>query len=246
MKDHFSIGSGDYSRYRPTYPDAFYKFLNSVTTHTENAWDCGTGNGQMAVRLAEYFENVFATDISESQLQQAHEVKGVHYSVQPAERTDFPDRFFDLIIAAQAAHWFDLESFYSEVRRTGRDNAVLVIMGYTLPRISAELDKVVDWFYNEIVGDYWDFERKYIDEGYLTMPFPFDEIKAPRMESRFDWTRTHLMGYLGTWSAVKQYIKVNGATPMNYISDAIVRCWDGNASKTVTFPLLIRMGMVSK
>ncbi|MBO9702916.1 MAG: class I SAM-dependent methyltransferase [Sporocytophaga sp.] len=37
----------------------------------EYAWDCGTGNGQVAYELAKTFENVFVTDISKSQIDHA-------------------------------------------------------------------------------------------------------------------------------------------------------------------------------
>ena len=36
---------------------------------TENAWDCGTGNGQVAKILAGFFNEVQATDISQNQLE---------------------------------------------------------------------------------------------------------------------------------------------------------------------------------
>lgn len=119
MKDNFSIRSDNYARYRPSYPNDFFDYLNQIKTGSINAWDCGTGNGQVTKRLSGMFENVHATDISQSQLDNAVMVNNIHYSLQPAEKTDFPNNFFDLIVVAQAVHWFDFVKFYAEVTSTG-------------------------------------------------------------------------------------------------------------------------------
>src|SRR3954451_7497379 len=112
MKDYFSSQSDNYAKYRPTYPAALYAYLYSLVPENKLAWDCGTGNGQVARVLADHFEKIFATDISQSQLDHAPRVAKVQYSVQSAERTNFPASQFDLIVVAQAIHWFDFERFY--------------------------------------------------------------------------------------------------------------------------------------
>src|SRR6185437_5143064 len=106
MKDNFSARSGNYAKYRPTYPDAFFDYLKALQTNFNACWDCGTGNGQVAVKLAAQFKNVYATDISQSQLDNAQKQNNIFYSLQPAEKTNFPDNFFDLVVVAQAVHWF--------------------------------------------------------------------------------------------------------------------------------------------
>ncbi len=71
MKDSFSGHSAQYAQYRPHYPEAFYSFLVQLIPERNHAWDCGTGNGQVAVALSSYFKKVVATDISANQLAQA-------------------------------------------------------------------------------------------------------------------------------------------------------------------------------
>ncbi|HEY0895620.1 MAG TPA: methyltransferase domain-containing protein [Sphingobacteriaceae bacterium] len=104
MKDNFSLGSAQYARYRPGYPPEFFDYLFSIVKAKGNAWDCGTGNGQVASQLAGEFEAVYATDISSSQIEHAAVAPNIFYSVQPAEHTAFDDQCFDLIIVAQAIH----------------------------------------------------------------------------------------------------------------------------------------------
>ena len=242
MKDNFSTASGEYASYRPTYPPDFYNYLFTLLPNTRNAWDCGTGNGQVAAVLAGAFENVYATDISRAQLDQAPRLPNVHYSVQPAEKTDFPDGLFDLVIVAQAIHWFDFDRFYSEVRRTAGAGAVLCALGYGRIVISPEIDELVTGFYENVIGPYWDPERRYIDEGYQTLPFPFEEIPSPSFTSRFSWSADHLTGYLNTWSAVRHFTRQNGYNPIEQLRDKISRVWGADEKREVAFPLLLRIG----
>ncbi|MDA0194507.1 MAG: class I SAM-dependent methyltransferase [Bacteroidetes bacterium] len=244
MKDNFSTGSDNYARYRPTYPDDFFDYLNRIKTGSQNAWDCGTGNGQVAGKLAAVYDNVFATDISQSQLDNAVIVDNVHYSLQPAEKTDFPDNFFDLIIVSQAVHWFDFVKFYAEVNRTAKNNALLVIVGYARDTIAPELDSIVDKLYYNIVGKYWDKERKYIEEGYRTIPFPFEEMESPDFKISYDWTLEHFIGYLETWSAVKHFIKEKGFNPLDLIREELKDGWGQTEKRVVEFPLLLRIGKI--
>ena len=240
MKDLFSSASDHYARYRPTYPDELYDFIHKQVTNHSYAWDCATGNGQVARHLTKYFEEVQATDISASQLAQAYQHPQIHYSLQPAEQTTFPDEHFDLITVGQAIHWFDFDGFYQEVNRTLKTSGLLAVIGYGLHSISSEIDPVIAHFYHEVIGPYWDPERKYLDESYQTIPFPFQEIAAPSFECVFIWSRSHFLGYLRTWSAVKKFIDQNGSDPVNDLEKAIEPLW--GTEQKITFPIFLRLG----
>jgi SAM-dependent methyltransferase len=240
-KDNFSSGSDNYAKYRPAYPAVFFTYLNSLVEHKQNAWDCATGNGQIAYPLAASFEHVFATDISRSQIDNALQADNIFYSVQPAEKTRFENKKFDLIVVGQAIHWFDFDRFYSEVRRTAKENALLCVAGYGRIGINARIDELITTFYEQVIGGYWDKERKYIDENYKTIPFPFNETPAPDFVNTQRWTLEHLIGYLNTWSAVKHFMRENGYNPVDKLQSQIGRLWD-KKEKEVTFPLLLRIG----
>lgn len=243
-KDNFSSQSDQYAKYRPTYPKEFFNYLNSIVPGKQNAWDCGTGNGQVAHELAKTFDKVFATDISQSQIDHALQANNISYSVQPAESTNFNNHLFDLVIVAQAIHWFDFDRFYAEVRRTAKEHALLCVIGYGRVQISETIDALITNFYTNVIGNYWDKERRYIDENYETIPFPFDEIQTPQFENRHQWSSKHLIGYLNTWSAVKHFIKQNGYNPVEPLRPEIELYWGNAAEKEVVFPLLLRVGKV--
>lgn len=242
MKDNFSVQSDKYALYRPTYPVELFDFINGLVKNKHAAWDCGTGNGQVAIQLTKYFEGVFATDISESQLSNAIPNAKIEYTRESAEDSSFPDDFFDLVVVAQAVHWFNFDLFYDEVNRVMKDDGVLAVIGYNRPRVSPEIDKIIDHFYTDIIGKYWDRERKYVDEEYKTIPFPFAEKQAQQFNHSVDWTIDHFIGYIETWSAVKKYSTEMGSNPIDQIAPELKIHWGDEATKKIQFPILLRLG----
>lgn len=117
FKDHFSGHANAYARYRPDYPAELFAYLATLTPRREVALDCATGSGQAAVGLADYFSLVVASDGSVSQLQSAQQHPHVAYVGNLAEQPALRDGTVDLIVAAQAAHWFDHQRFYPEAKR---------------------------------------------------------------------------------------------------------------------------------
>jgi SAM-dependent methyltransferase len=117
FKDHFSRQAADYAKFRPSYPREIFDYVGSIAPSRQLAWDCGTGNGQAAVGLASVFARVIATDASEKQIANAQPHERVEYRVAPAENSGTKSGSVDLIMVAQALHWFDLDRFYAEARR---------------------------------------------------------------------------------------------------------------------------------
>jgi len=243
MIDLFSKHSEQYAEFRPTYPEALYQFIFSQLNSFNAAWDCGTGNGQAARVLAGKFKNVFATDISAKQIEHAVKSDNIFYSVA-GEEASLQDKSIDLITVAQAIHWFDLDKFYREVKRVAKPNAVIAIWGYSLLSINSDIDVHLKHFYKNVVGPFWNKERKLIDEEYKTIPFPFEEIGSPAFEFSFEWTKDQLEGYLTTWSAVQKYIQTNQVNPVVKLMAETTSFWAQDRLK-VTFPLFLRLGRVN-
>lgn len=240
MKDNFSGHADDYAKYRPSYPDEVYEFLKQNISTFNCAWDCATGNGQVASRLSEFFDRVEATDMSKEQMDQAPRKSAIHYSIQTAEKVNFKNEIFDLIIVAQAVHWFDFDKFYSEVKRCLKPEGLLVLMGYQLLNINPETDKVIRYFYDDVIGPYWDPERKHLDANYQSIPFPFQEITTPEFKITYTWTIEHLLGYLRTWSAVKHYEKEKKNDPVKIVENDLRKSFGDQ--NDVTFPIIFRAG----
>ena len=247
MKDNFSHDSKNYSIYRPSYPDEVYRIIYSFLNEKQTAWDCGTGNGQVANQLATVFKTVFATDISRNQIKNAIQKKNIIYSIEEAEECSFDNDSFDLIVVAQAIHWFDFDRFYKEVKRILKEKGIFIVLGYGKLEINQEVDKIIDKLYYDILGNYWDEERKYIDENYETIPFPFEEVKYnEKLYNKLEWTLENLIGYLNTWSAVKHYNKKHSGDSKKDVVEIIYqelrKIWKDNETKKIKFPILLRIG----
>lgn len=245
MKDNFSTQSADYAKFRPVYPQELIDYLLSLTEVHNACWDCGTGNGQLAVELAKTFQKVHATDISEKQLSNATQKSNIKYSKQSAEQTNFPDKHFDLITVAQAAHWFDHARFNQEVKRTLKPGGVIALIGYGLVQVDGKVGEIIKDFYWNVTKPYWDPERNHIEMAYQTIPFPFDELKnVPDFKMRKDLSLDELAGYISTWSAVQHYIKKNGHSPIDALYEDLAKEWKSGA-RQVSFPMFMRMGRMS-
>ncbi len=244
-KDHFSGHAACYQQFRPNYPAPLFAYLASLCSSHDLAWDCATGNGQAAVELAPYFSSVIATDFSAQQLEQAPSVPNVRYLVAGADKAPIEDGTVDLVTVAQALHWFDLSSFYPEVRRVARPGGILAVWCYEMHHITPEIDAIVHRLYADIVGAYWPPERRIVEEGYRTLPFPFDEIAAPEFRMVHSWDLEHVLGYFGSWSSTQRYRKQNGEDPIALIADDLKAAWgDPEQIRDVVWPLNIRVARV--
>ena len=241
--DRFSAQAADYARYRINYPAALYDWLLPQVESRERAWDCATGNGQVAAVLAETFVRVNATDLSESQLAQAAPRANITYQPARAEHTSFPGQRFDLITVAQAVHWFEHAAYHAEVRRVARPGAVLAEWGYGLIQINAEIDPLIQHFYRETMGPYWDENRWHIDDAYARLPFPFADVRRARFAVRRQWSAAWFLGYLRTWSSVARYQQARGADAVALIADELTQRW-GAGEREVVFPVFARAGRV--
>lgn len=243
FKDHFSGHAGRYAKYRPGYPAELYAYLATLTPQRQVALDCATGSGQAAVGLAQHFELVIGADGSVAQLQNAQAHPRVRYVANMAEQPAFRDGSVDLVVAAQAAHWFDHERFYGEVRRVLRPQGALAVWTYGLASITPGIDAVVRQFYIDVVGDYWPPERRYVEAAYRNLPFPLQEIAAPPLRLELHWDLDALIGYIGTWSAVQRYGRATGNDPLPALRQRLEPCW-GPATELhlVVWPLHLRVG----
>jgi len=245
FKDHFSAHAGAYHEARPTYPEALYDWLAAQVRARELAWDAGCGNGQASVALARRFARVHATDPSAAQIANAEARANIDYRVEPAEACSLADASADLVTVAQALHWFDHARFDTEVRRVLKPGGVVAAWSYADCRIAPAIDAVKNHLYVDLTGPYWPPERRYIDEGYRTLPFPFDEFTAPPFDMQAQWTLAQFLAYLRSWSATQRYLKANGADPVALVEAELARAWgDPREPRRVHWDFHLRVGRV--
>ncbi|HKW39962.1 MAG TPA: class I SAM-dependent methyltransferase [Gemmatimonadales bacterium] len=245
FKDHFSQIAVAYAAHRPSYPQALVDFLARLAPARRCAWDAGCGSGQLTVLLARAFERVIGTDPSAEQIAQATTHSRVEYHRASAEASGLAAGVVDLATAAQAAHWFDLPAYCAEVRRVARPGAIVALISYGVVAAGADLDDVIRPFYRDVLGRYWPPERWHVDDGYRSLPFPFEELDTPALEIRCEWRLVELIGYIGTWSAVWALERAAGPESFATFRRDLATAWGPPETvRTVRWPLALRVGRV--
>jgi len=246
FKDHFSGAAAGYAAHRPVYPRAVAEALAERSPGRGLVWDAGCGSGQLSVVLADAFEQVVATDASAAQVAQATPHPRVRYAVSPAEASDLPEESVDCAVAAQAAHWFNLDRYYGEVRRVSRPGGLVALVTYAVMQVDPEIEKLVAHFYWETLEGHWPAERKLVEEGYRSLPFPFQPVQAPALALEHRWNADQLLGYVGTWSAVQSLKKAGRGADLERFGEELRKAWgDPATARLIRWPLSLRLGRVS-
>lgn len=247
FKDHFSTQAAYYATFRPRYPRALAQVLATRAPAQERVIECGCGNGQLSELLAKEFQEVIATDASAEQLAHAVPHPRITYHQAVAEALPVADQSADAIVAAQSVHWFDLPKFYAEVNRIARPNALLALITYTSSTIEdAEPNAIFRHFYEEVLPPYWPPERRVVEEGYRSLPFPFPEEPAPKLDIVADWDLYHLLGYVHTGSAIRTLEKTGKFHIFEQFELDLQKAWgDPTLVRRVRFPVLMRLGRVN-
>lgn len=236
--DHFSGHAAAYASARPRYPQDLYRFLAANCAVRQCAWDCATGNGQAAVALVEHFERVIATDASERQIAAADAVHGVDFRVAAAEASGLAAGSVDLVTVAQALHWFDIDAFFTEVRRVLKPAGVLAVWCYGVCNVQPEVDRLVQNLYTAL-DPWWPPQRALVEAGYSTITLPFARIECPVFAMQVRWRADDMLAYLDTWSATQRCRRDTGADPLQEMTAPLRAAW-GQDERTVSWPLYLQ------
>jgi SAM-dependent methyltransferase len=239
----------DYSRVakayavaRPRYPEELFVFLSSLLDRRRLAWDCATGSGQAAVDLTEYFEWVIATDLSPTQIAQAPPRPRVSYRVASAEESGLEDSSADLVTVASGIHWFDLDRFFSEVRRVLRPGGVLAAWSYHVGHVEPPFDRIFHDFYRDVVSPYFAAGAQLVDDGYETLVLPGERIETPSFHVCASWSLADTLTFVESWSGTQQYVKLRGESPVPLIARHLEAMWgDRGRTRTLRWPLYLRV-----
>lgn len=243
--DHFSGVAAGYAVFRPRYTPELFDFVASIAPAHRCAWDCGAGTGQATVGLADHFDHVIGTDVSPEQIANAPAHPKIEWHAAPAESVPIASGSVDLITVAQALHWFDHDRFYTEVRRVAVPGAAIAAWTYAAPTMEGTVGEILRRFMFEDVGAYWPPERKYVDDEYRSIPFPFARIPVPPITLENDWTLGQVVGYTRTMSATDRYMKANGTDPVIALERELRAAWGNAAARRIVWPLIMLAGRVS-
>lgn len=241
--DLFSDKSELYAFARPRYPQALIEWVAVMAPYRNIVWDCGTGNGQAAWDLKDYFEQVWATDPSEEQIANAMLKPGISYSVQAAESVTFPNRSLDAVVVAQALHWFDHARFFSEVKRVLRPRGVFFAWGYSWAHVSPEIDMVVKEAILNPLEPFWAPQNAILWNQYQSIEMPLESLDTPCFEIELPWSLTQYLAYIHTWSATRAAIRAKGKSFFESACAQVEKSWGLlDTAKKVRMPLAVIAG----
>ncbi|XP_043720146.1 putative methyltransferase DDB_G0268948 [Telopea speciosissima] len=204
-----------YVNARPTYPSEWYSKLAALTPNRTLAWDAGTGNGQAAIGVAEHYEQVIATDVSEGQIKHAIPHPKVRYVHTPLSMSEDElvsliggEGSVDLVTVAEAIHWFDLRRFYSLVNRVlKKPEGIIAVWGYKNFTINPVFDSIMNRFI-ETASPFFNRNILYIKDSYATLPFPFENVgigsegNPLMLDLSQELSFEGVLNWLSSWSAV--------------------------------------------
>ncbi|OFT95021.1 class I SAM-dependent methyltransferase [Brevibacterium sp. HMSC24B04] len=184
----FGASADEYERIRPGYPDAAVRAVaeRASTAAADEAGgevpadpagirvlDVGSGTGKYGRAFAELGFDVHAVDPDSALL----EINPLPSAIARAEELPFADASFDLVVSAQAWHWFDAEAASAEFARVLKPGGVAAI-------VLNQLDVRVDWVLRlsrimhagDVYRPQW---RPELGAGFGTVEARIDEFSVP-------------------------------------------------------------------
>jgi len=242
ITDEFNFCSQQYNKFRPTYPESLFKWLYQISNKHNLALDCGMGNGQATIQLAKYFKNVIGIDSNKNQIQEATPHPKVTYKMMPAESIDLADSSVDLIVAASAVHWFDLEAFYTECKRLLTPKGKIVVWTYTWPETDNTIVANILSQIKQLLDPHWSKESLLHLNKYADLFFPFDNIQSPCFQFAQEWTPEQLVNFFSTWACIRHYTKKVNNQFFDFIKDLIEKKFPTDMKVNFQFPLYLKAG----
>ncbi|KAK9110291.1 hypothetical protein Sjap_018351 [Stephania japonica] len=228
-----------YLSVRPKYPSDWFSRLSALTPHHSLAWDAGTGNGQAAMGVAEFYDQVIATDVSEPQISLSMPHPKVKYVHTPPSMSDDEliamfggEGMVDLGTVATAVHCVELQAFYYRQCPSFLELAMRRFLESTAP--------------------YRNPGTSFVRDEYKTLPFPFESVGSlgsegePLMlEMKQEASFEVCLGVIKSWSLIST-AKEKGVDLLNEgVVKELETAWGGTeVIRTLNYNAFMLVGKV--
>jgi ubiquinone/menaquinone biosynthesis C-methylase UbiE len=192
--ERFSDRVDNYIKYRPGYPQAIIDFLvgNIAFNAGSIVADIGSGTGISAEMFLRYGNKAYAVEPNKEMREAADKLlsryEGYVSINGSSEATMLPDHSIDLVVAAQAFHWFDRDAFKSECQRIGRIGAHCLLL-WNERKVASGFEKAYEDLLIRYGNDYLQIDHRNIKEQDLQLFFAPHKVIAETLynEQIFDY-----------------------------------------------------------
>ncbi len=126
-----------YTKARPSYPEIAIDYIASLAPEGAVFADVGAGTGKLTELIARRGYTVLAVEPNADMREQLaitlQPYPNAKIIVGTAEATTITDNSVDVIICAQALHWFDPDLFRAECKRIGKPGALAIAVYNNTP-----------------------------------------------------------------------------------------------------------------
>lgn len=167
--ERFSDRVENYIKYRPGYPPEVLAYLNEKIHFNADkvVADIGSGTGISAEIFLKNGNKVYAVEPNKEMREAADRLLSGYsgyVSVHgTSEATTVPAHSVDLIVAAQAFHWFDREAFKRECSRISRVGAYCLLI-WNERKVESDFEKVYEELLIRYANDYQQVDHRNIRE----------------------------------------------------------------------------------
>ncbi|MDB5334840.1 MAG: Methyltransferase [Planctomycetaceae bacterium] len=191
----FSDRVENYIRWRPGYPDELFRILaeDAGVTQPSTVADIGSGTGISAELFLRRGHTVYAVEPNREMRQAAETLLAKYPQFRSidgtAEHSTLPDASVDLIVAAQAFHWFDAEKTRAEFSRILRSGGWCALMWNSRRIDSTPFLRAYEALLNEYGTDYREIQHTNIDRAKIAAFYAPETYKYRSLynEQRFNW-----------------------------------------------------------
>lgn len=248
----FSDRVEDYRRHRPGYPDAMVSRLRELGALPEHGVvaDVGSGTGISAGLFLRHGCTVFAVEPNAAMRRAAEEALSVAFGARfhsvdgRAEATGLDAGSVDLVLAAQAFHWFDREGFRRECRRILRPGGQVAVLWNDRRLESTPFLREYEALLREYGTDYCEVAHRNVGAEAIA------EFFRPTRPVRFvleNVQRLDLEGLLGRTRS-SSYVPAQGDPRHRPMMEALRRLFDRYARAGVVeieYDVVVHLGTVA-
>lgn len=254
--NHFSGTSSFYAEFRPGYPEGLLDSLAIEAGGPEptRVLDLGCGPGTATLALARRADDVVAVDLDAEMVRQGRRlgaeagISNVEWVNIAAERVDYPDGHFQLIVIASAFHWMDRPLVAMKCRSMLSDAGALALLGNPTPlmqiRDRAGVGQAIAEVQDRWFGrDYYVFDVEELERPEVVLQQNgFSDVSVSYMPQTQEWTVERFLGFLRSTSSRPDQRLGDGFEAFAAEIDSAIRSVEASGRWTLDIPVEVIIG----